>query len=270
MRRKMPVNAQGPARTGRLPPSTIEPVTLQIPKLAAQTRSLQGAQPRAAVLSTCSTRGNDLVFIEQAVKKCAKHMRGMAPICVVKIDAGPRWRPISKNPLQLSKLDRLVNALVVIGIDNSEALQCSLYSNILTIRDQRPIHGDLNFPSFLLELPARYPIAAGKSPVDAGMPAQVDGRCRLAAQRKIARRCGDDHLDIGGETNDVHVFLEPSSHANARIEATGDDVTEAIVNHDVEHHIRVSHMKSSKPWGDDLLYRHAQRIDSNCSCSPAC
>jgi len=50
-----------------------------------------------------------------------------------------------------------------------------------------------------------------------------------------------------------HVFLEALADANAGIESTRDDVAQAIVDHDIEHHLGVRPVKAAQPRRDDLL-----------------
>ncbi len=68
------------------------------------------------------------------------------------------------------------------------------------------------------------------------MLAKVDGRFGSPVSRKIIGRCDDDYSDVWGEPNDRHVLFESSSDANTGIELANDDVTQAVVDHNVEHH----------------------------------
>ena len=91
------------------------------------------------------------------------------------------------------------------------------------------------------------------------MAAQIGRRARLAALREIVGRCHGKQLDVRGETNRNHVFFESLADANAGVEPSGDDVAQAIVDDDVEHHVRVRAMKAAEPRRDELFRRHAQR-----------
>jgi hypothetical protein len=64
---------------------------------------------------------------------------------------------------------RLVNTIVVVGIQDAEPLQSCLNDHILMIRDQWPCHGDLDVLAPSSKLPAIDLATAGKAPVDAGM-----------------------------------------------------------------------------------------------------
>ena len=59
------------------------------------------------------------------------------------------------------------------------------HGEILTVSSQRPGHCDLDLLALLLELPAVHRIAPRQTPVDAGMAAQVDGRCRFSVPCKV-------------------------------------------------------------------------------------
>ena len=59
-----------------------------------------------------------LVSAKQAVNEGAKYRLGVTTIRVIKIEPGPHGGPISENPLQPSLLDRLANAIIVIGVKN--------------------------------------------------------------------------------------------------------------------------------------------------------
>src|SRR5256886_7553906 len=55
------------------------------------------------------------------------------------------------------------------------------------------------------------------------------------------------HFDISRETNCDHVLFQTFANANARIETTSHDVTQSVINHNVEHNLRIGAMKSTQP-----------------------
>src|SRR6201987_4215847 len=105
------------------------------------------------------------------------------------------------------------------------------------IRNQWPFHGDLDLLAPSSKLPAIDLATAGKAPVDAGMAVQIGRRLRLATSRKIVGRCDGEHPHVWGEAHRNHVFLDALADANAGIESAGDDVAQAIVDHDIEYHV---------------------------------
>jgi hypothetical protein len=48
--------------------------------------------------------------------------------------------------------------------------------------------------------------------------------------------------------------------ANAGVETTSDNVAQSIINHEIEHYIRVLTMKATEPRSDELLRGHARGI----------
>ena len=76
---------------------------------------------------------------------------------------------------------RLVNTIVVVGVQDAEPLEGCLNDDILMIRDQWPFHGDLDLLAPSSKLPPIDLATAGKAPVDAVMAVQIGRRLRLAA-----------------------------------------------------------------------------------------
>ena len=56
----------------------------------------------------------------------------------------------------------------------------------------------------------------------------------FALPGEIRRRGERLHLNIARQSNGDHVFLQPLAHADAGIEPPGNDVAQAVVDHDVE------------------------------------
>jgi hypothetical protein len=53
--------------------------------------------------------------------------------------------------------------------------------------------------------------------------------------REVLGRCDGDHLDIGCQPNGDHVLLQALADTDAGVETAGHDVTEAVVDDNVEH-----------------------------------
>jgi len=78
------------------------------------------------------------------------------------------------------------------------------------------------------------------------MAVQIGGRLRHASTRQVVRRSYGDHLHVRGQAHGEHVLLQPSADANTGVKATGDDVAQGVVDHDVEHYIGMRTMKSTE------------------------
>src|SRR5882672_2868329 len=140
--------------------------------------------------------GLSRVSVQQAINEGAERRLRVATIRIVEVKAGTCQRPVSEDALESSARDRLVDAVVVVGIKNAEALQCRFDDDILVVRDQRPFHSHFQLLPFLLELPAVDLAAAGKAPVDAGMLVKIGGGLGLATARKIVG-CGErEHFHV--------------------------------------------------------------------------
>lgn len=48
----------------------------------------------------------------------------------------------------------------------------------------------------------------------------------------------------------------------ARIKAANDDISQRVINHDVEHHVRVRFMEAWKPGCNEGSRRDPQRVDA--------
>src|SRR5258706_15930313 len=107
------------------------------------------------------------ISIQHAIDERAKRRLRMATIRIVEVEAGTRQRPACQDALEPSARDRLVDAIVVVGVENAESLQRPFDDDILVIRDQWAFHRYLELLSLRRELPAIDPPSAGKAPVDA-------------------------------------------------------------------------------------------------------
>lgn len=101
------------------------------------------------------------------------------------------------------------------------------------------------------------------------MASQIGRRGRLATLRKVLGRCHGEHLHVRGETYRDHVFLEPLADAYGGVEAASDDVAQTIVDHDIEHDLRVHPIKATDSRCNDFLRRHAHGVNAQCSRGPA-
>src|SRR6266436_7801089 len=125
--------------------------------------------------------------------------------------------------------------------------------DIVGIRDDGACNSHFEF----LSLPFHWPCIDGttprKAPVDAGMLMQVGRLLWLSVASEILWRRDRLHRMIRSQTDRDHIFFKPFSNPDTGIETTGDDVAQALVNHDVEHHIRIGFVESSESWRDQLL-----------------
>src|SRR5438132_1463082 len=87
------------------------------------------------------------------------------------------------------------------------------------------------------------------------------GRLLLGQAHSRSRR-GMPVGDISRKTNCDHVLFQTFANANARIETTSHDVTQSVINHNVEHNLRIGAVKSTQPRRNELVGCHAKRIDT--------
>ena len=87
-------------------------------------------------------------------------------------------------------------------------------------------------------MPARFPVSRGCDTSPAlRRRCRIRGskRPRLTVMREVLGRCDGDHLDIGCQPNGDHVLLQALADTDAGVETAGHDVTEAVVDDNVEH-----------------------------------
>src|SRR5260221_14463025 len=103
----------------------------------------------------------------------------IAPVRIVKEEAGERRRPIGKDALKTARGNRFMNAIVVISIKDAQSLKRAFEHDLLKIGNQRATHLHLNFFVLLLHLPAIDRSAPRKAPVDASVSVQIGWDFRL-------------------------------------------------------------------------------------------
>jgi hypothetical protein len=118
-----------------------------------------------------------------------------------------------------------------------------------------------------LEVVCDAEAAQGSSNADVGVVGacvsmQIGGCLGHSPKCQVVRRCDGNHVQVGREADGNHVSLETTTHADASVEAAGDYVCQCVVDHDVEHHVRVRLVKACKPWRDDGSRRDPQRVDA--------
>src|SRR5258705_7243817 len=151
--------------------------------------------------------GLSRISVQQAINEGAERRLRVATIRIVEVKAGTRQRPVSEDALESSARGRLVDAVVVVGIKNAQALQCRFDDDILVVRDQRPFHSHVELLTLLLELPAVNLAAAGKAPVDAGMLVKIGGGLWLATTGKIVGGGEREEFYVWREAHGKHGFL---------------------------------------------------------------
>ncbi len=168
----------------------------------------------------------------------------MPPARVVEEQSRARNRPVREDSDQLSLGQKLTHAILLKVIGNTEPVQRSSNADVSMIGDDGAVHRYFeSLPSFL-ELPAIVPTVHLQAPVDARMVVQIGWRLRYASTREVVRRRHGNHVQVGREADGNHVLLELSTDADACVKAADDDVSQRVVDHDVENHIRVYLMEA--------------------------
>src|SRR5713101_7297192 len=144
-----------------------------------------GGSERNEALYLASSLGRGLISIQHAIDERTKRRLRMATIRIVEVEAGTRQGAACQDALEPSARDRLVDAIVVVGVENAQSLQRPFEDDILVIRDQRAFHRYLELLSLRRELPTIDPPGTWKPPVDAGMVVQIRRRLRFAAACKV-------------------------------------------------------------------------------------
>src|SRR6266850_5306864 len=79
--------------------------------------------------------GCGLVPVEQAIDKGAERGLRMAAVRIIEVETGTRQRPAGEDALEPSAGERLADVIVVVGVENPEALQGRLDHHVLVIGD---------------------------------------------------------------------------------------------------------------------------------------
>src|SRR5258706_10078701 len=77
----------------------------------------------------------DLVPVEQAIDEGAECGLRMAAVRIIEVETWARQRPAAEDALEPSARPRLADAIVVVGVENPEALQGRLDHHVLVIGD---------------------------------------------------------------------------------------------------------------------------------------
>src|SRR5216684_3458040 len=80
-------------------------------------------RPPDAASDLASALGRGLISIQHAIDERAKRRLRMATIRIVEVEAATRQRAACEDALEPSARDRLVDAIVVVGVENAQSLQ---------------------------------------------------------------------------------------------------------------------------------------------------
>ena len=82
--------------------------------------------------------------------------------------------------------------------------------------------------------------------IDAIMPDQLLRRLWLRPLLEVGRRTDHGHAQVGPDAHRDHVLGDLLAAAHARVEALGDDVSQAVVDNDLDLDVRIAAQEPSR------------------------
>ena len=119
------------------------------------------------------------------------------------------------------------------------------------------------FAPALLELPGIEPAMGRQAQVDAGVRGQVLRRLWPCPFGEIGRRADDRRAHVRPDAHGDHVLRHHLAGANAGVEALGDDVGQAVVDHDLHLDVRIVRQKFRQRGPQDRPCRVLVRRDAD-------
>ncbi|OUM00616.1 hypothetical protein A8M77_20175 [Variovorax sp. JS1663] len=73
---------------------------------------------------------------------------------------------------------------------------------------------------------------------------QIGGCLGYASTSEVVGRRHGNHVQVWREAHGDHVLLKLATHADARVKSADDDIGQRVIDHDVEHHVRICLMEA--------------------------
>lgn len=186
----------------------------------------------------------------------------MLPIRVVQEQPWSRDRPVREDLDQPPLRQKLSHAISFEVIGNAEPVERSRHADVSMVGDDGAVHRYFETLPPFFKFPAIVPAVHLEPPVDACVLMQIGGGLRSASTSKVRWRRHGNHVQVWREADGNHVLLKPSTRADAGVKAANDDIGQRVIDHDVEHHVRICLMKAGKPGRNDGPRCDAQRVDT--------